>query len=410
MTSERSGVAPRDLWLDVTSLSSHAGSVTGIERTVAGVARALRARAAATPARYCTFQKKRGFFELDPRDLDELLASLAAGRGKARKKTGWDRVESRLRKRFAREPEAVAPFARGDVLLNLGFSTYQQRHRDLVSRLFAATGVHYVGFVYDLLMSRFPEWWEPEQQRHTDEWFRFTGREARLVLCCSEATRRDAAWFFERERIDGVALRSVRLADDFAPVAAAPGGAAPARPFVLYVSTIEVRKNHRLLFQVWKRLLEAHGPESVPDLICVGRKGWLVDDFLTELRNANHLGGRIQLRHDVGDAELAQLYAACLFTVYPSIAEGWGLPVAESLAHGKFCVASGASSLPEVGGDLVAYHDPFDLAAAHAAIERAIYDPAHRAEREAAIRAGYRARSWAACTDEILAAIGTLDA
>src|SRR5262249_24088203 len=51
-----------------------------------------------------------------------------------------------------------------------------------------------------------------------------------------------------------------------------------ARPFVLFVSTLEVRKNHRLLFQVWRRLLAAHGAERVPDLVFVGKRGWLVDD------------------------------------------------------------------------------------------------------------------------------------
>ena len=397
------------LWYDMTSLRNHGGAVTGIQRAIMGVAGALRE--ARVPVRYCAFRKKLGFHEMDAASVDERLADLATGRAQPTDKprTAMGRVQRRLRRRFVGKDEANIPFAAGDVLLNLGFSTYQQRHRDLVARIFESSGVRYVGFIYDLLMSRFPEWWEPEQQQHTAEWFHFTGRRAELVLCCSEATRRDAVWFFDRERIAPVALRTVRLADQLQQtVLAERTRDASARPFVLYVSTIEVRKNHRLLFQVWKRLLERHDPAAVPDLVFVGRKGWLVDDFLTELRNADHLGGRIQLRHGVGDAELAQLYADCLFTVYPSIAEGWGLPVAESLAHGKYCVASGTSSLPEVGGALVDYHDPFDVAGAHALIEHAIYDPAFRAERERAIQSGYRARTWSECAGEILDVLAPL--
>jgi hypothetical protein len=82
--------------------------------------------------------------------------------------------------------------------------------------------------------------------------------------------------------------------------------------------------------------------------------------------------------------------------------------VAESLARGKYCVASGTSSLPEIGGDLVDYHDPFDVPGALALIERAIYEPGWREAREHAIRAGFRTQSWRQCREEIEAALEPL--
>ena len=63
---------------------------------------------------------------------------------------------------------------------------------------------------------------------------------------------------------------------------------------------------------------------------------------------------------NVTDTELSDLYRGALFTVYPSFYEGWGLPVAESLAFGKFCLASTAPSLREVGKDWIEYLDPHD--------------------------------------------------
>src|SRR5262249_50214974 len=91
-----------------------------------------------------------------------------------------------------------------------------------------------------------------------------------------------------------------------------------------------------------------------------------------------------------------------------SIAEGWGLPVAESLSVGKYCVASGTSSLREVGGDLLDYHDPFDLDEAVRLIERAAFDPEFLARKEAAIRERFRDTGWNACGDAIAAAVAPL--
>jgi glycosyltransferase involved in cell wall biosynthesis len=96
-----------------------------------------------------------------------------------------------------------------------------------------------------------------------------------------------------------------------------------------------------------------------------------------------------------------------LFTVFPSLCEGWGLPIAESLMHGKFCVASNRTSIPEVGGDLVDYFDPSDEADALAKIERLLLDPDYLAAREARLKSEYRPRSWADCVHTL---IGTLDA
>lgn len=172
--------------------------------------------------------------------------------------------------------------------------------------------------------------------------------------------------------------------------------------FVLVVSTIEVRKNHRMLVRIWQRLVEKHGAARIPDLIFAGQIGWMVDDLLAELAACNYLDGKIRLVHGLSDAELRQAYRSCLFTVFPSLCEGWGLPIAESLVQGKFCVASNRTSIPEVGGDFVDYFDPTDDDDALAKIERLLFDPVYLAAREARLQAEYRPRSWADCVHALL--------
>jgi glycosyltransferase involved in cell wall biosynthesis len=190
------------------------------------------------------------------------------------------------------------------------------------------------------------------------------------------------------------------------PAAESQGAPRIPQPYVLFVSTIEIRKNHRLLVRVWRRLMERHGASAVPVLVFAGQIGWLVDDLLAELSASDHLGGKIVLLPGLSDAELRQAYRGCLFTVFPSLCEGWGLPVAESLAQGKFCVASNRTSIPEVGGDLIDYFDPANDDDALAKIERVMLDPVYLAAREARLRAEYRPRSWSDC---VRALIGKLE-
>ena len=175
--------------------------------------------------------------------------------------------------------------------------------------------------------------------------------------------------------------------------------------YVLFVATIEIRKNHRLLVRVWRRLLERHGADAVPVLIFAGQIGWMVDDLLEDLTQSNYLGGKIVLMPGLSDAELCQAYRSCLFTVFPSLCEGWGLPIAESLAHGKFCVASNRAPIPEVVGDFIDYFDPSDDDDALAKIER-LLDPGYLTAREARLRAEYHPRTWADCVHGL---IGKLD-
>lgn len=181
-------------------------------------------------------------------------------------------------------------------------------------------------------------------------------------------------------------------------------------PFVLCVCTIEARKNHAYLFSIWQRMID--DGIAVPDLVFVGRPGWRVEDLMVDIENSNYLDGRLHILNGLSDDELARLYDQCLFTAFPSFVEGWGLPVGESLAHGKVCVASSTSSVPEVGGDHAVYVDPFDLENGYEIISDLIRNPEKLAAMEHELRASFKPRTWAdvghdffATTERLLASL-----
>lgn len=115
-------------------------------------------------------------------------------------------------------------------------------------------------------------------------------------------------------------------------------------PFVLYVSTFNHRKNHDFIVNVWRDLIQVHGSNMKKlgiKLVLVGEvqgeSKYGDAAFLECLRSVN-----VEVVHNVDDEQLSNLYARCLMTVYPSLQEGWGIPVQESLMHGKVCIVSSA--------------------------------------------------------------------
>ena len=167
------------------------------------------------------------------------------------------------------------------------------------------------------------------------------------------------------------------------------------RPYALLVGTVEARKNHLLALKGWQRLVERHGPDAVPDLVCIGRLGWHADEFLEQYVATQGLSGKVSLlSNSVSDVDLARFYAHAEFTVYPSRYEGWGLPVSESLAFGKVAITANNSSLPEAGGELASYFMSDDVDDFVRVVEIEGLDVAARATREARIAAEFRDLTW----------------
>lgn len=256
---------------------------------------------------------------------------------------------------------AEAPFATGDRFVSLGLD-WDTLDQTVLYRLKRQHRLDVTLMCYDVIPALFPHLVVLPPGNFA-AYIADAAWCADRFVCISERTRRDLRALLTHLGAPVPRCEVVRLGSDVAHGVAARPPAGPVgedgRPFVLFVSTIERRKNHEVLYRAWLRLRERG---LVPHrLVFVGMPGWGVTDLMNDLRLDPRVQDDIVMLSRVDDAELAWLYRNCAFTVFPSLYEGWGLPVAESLAWGKFCLASNVASLPEVGGDLIEYLDPWDL-------------------------------------------------
>ena len=228
---------------------------------------------------------------------------------------------------------------------------------------------------------------------------------ATMVIADSESTRRD---LLARYGVPPDNVRVVPLGVEpiFAPVP--PTEARPVvaerygftAPYLLFVGTLEPRKNLRGLVAAYRALLQRRA--DLPTLAIAGGEGWWYDD-LYRLIKREGLAGRVRFLGRVPDADLPALYSGSAVFAYPSLYEGFGLPPLEALACGTPVVCSNRSSLPEVVGDAALLVEPTDVGALAGALERLLDDEPLRRELRARGLARAAQFTWARTATETLA-------
>ncbi|MBU2383450.1 MAG: glycosyltransferase family 4 protein, partial [Alphaproteobacteria bacterium] len=397
---------------DLIGYFAHSRLPTGIQRVQIEVLSALLIDPVAEPrTSVCAFDEGRDDWVEIPPDLFLDLAEAALAGGDLAE-PGWRMRLAALRTELALAPALAFP--PGAWLITLGTSWWLQNYFLKVREAKRRFGVRYVPFVHDMIPVMVPEHCVQPLVRDFVSWALGVFAHADAFLTNSEASRADLQAVARRLGVEVPADRArvIRLDADFRKPARGdegqgaldrrgltPGG------FMLFVSTIESRKNHVEVLAALQRMLAAHGPERTPKLVCVGGRGWLNDAVFARLRSDPALARHVLMLTGVPDAELDALYRSCRFTLYPSLYEGWGLPVTESLSHGKVVLASNRSSVPEAGGDLAVYFQPGDLDGLTEAMERLSFDDAWRELLERRIRERFRPRPWHALGRDMLAAV-----
>ena len=239
--------------------------------------------------------------------------------------------------------------------------------------------------IYDLIPYRYPQYCIDSLTKKFNIFLNRSRSFASQYICISEATRNDLLDYLSDFNSD-MPVKSWPLAHEFEGYernekcleSIQPEHLKKVqRPFVLCVGTIEVRKNGVALLKVWQRLLKELG-DKTPQLVFAGKYGWKIEAFKKLLQEDLSLQQAVTIIPQATDADLAVLYQNCLFFVYPSLVEGWGLPVGEAAWFGKYSVVSSSSSLPEVCGDVVDYVAPENIDGWLDSIKRAILEKEYR--------------------------------
>lgn len=413
------------LHFDITDLFEflvHHREVSGIQRVQCGyLANALAAPGEGFAIRVCA--QPRGahrYVEIGRDTIEAILAGIEGRR--AMSDAAWRRYIEAARLGAGTEPD----FRPGDIILTTGAPWVYEEYYRAIRQAKHEHGVRYFQISYDLI---------PVVQPETAALGiigGFTSSIAGMLECA------DHILAISRHTQRDLLQTCLALGRSCPPVTVIPMGATltylddampepePATAtatdeepsprelfddYVLCVGTIEPRKNHAYLHAIWKRMLEKRTqPGAVPKLVCVGRMGWHMESFERLLKASNHLDGHFVHLTEIGDAMLARLYRDCLFTVFPSLYEGWGLPVAESLLFGKLCVCSNTSSMPEVGGEWAVYLDPHNVNDGESVIAGLLDDPDRIALLERKLHKGYRPITWRSATQTLLATVATAHA
>ena len=335
-----------------------------------------------------------------PRSLFERLAALSR-EGTSTADPAWRAALAAVQEVLHDGPPLG--FAPGCSLVNLGTSWWIPDYLRVVRDAKARHGLRYIPFIHDCIPLLVPEHCAATLVDDFARWFAALCLHADAVLTNSTCTREDF-----------IRLQRQLLPDQLIPCYPVPlnaadlHAAAPSpvrRPYVLFVGTVESRKNHLLAFGAWLALLRRHGAEAVPDLVCVGKRGWLAEAALRLHQNSAALRAKVHLLHGVADAELETLYRGCLFTLYNSFYEGWGLPVTESLAYGKVPLVPDHSSLREAGGTGAVYFTPQSEPDLIQKLEQLLFEPGFLSAQEARVAAAPPPRAWAAVAAQVLDAV-----
>ena len=259
-------------------------------------------------------------------------------------------------------------------------------------RLHAAIARRRVITIHDLTYKRFPELLQKETLDNLERQMKREIAQADAIVCVSESTRRDLLHFYDVDPSRAFAIQS-GIAP---PRAYAPVEGLPSR-YILFVSTIEPRKNLGVLLDAYERVRSSH-----PDvaLVVVGKVGWKSESLIPRLRRP----GIVHLDY-LDPARLASVYRDATVFVMPSIYEGFGFPLLEAMTLGVPSIAARSSSLPEIGGDAALYFEPSDARALEAHLGRLLNDEALRADMATRGRAQAAKFSWARAADKTLAVL-----
>lgn len=261
-----------------------------------------------------------------------------------------------IRHLIAMRPRPVPRAAGPRVYLQV--SPHHLDDHEQVGAILRAEGARFVTLVHDVIPLTHPEFARPQGAVEHRKRVRTIDAYARGIIGNSQATI-DALAPHMAHGLEGRAVRVAHFGADAPDRFATSAYAMPERPYFVYIATIEPRKNHLLLLNLWRRLVERHG-DAAPVLMLVGRRGWENENVIDILERAEALKGHVIEAGELSDRQMDELVAGARAMLMPSFEEGFGMPVIEALSAGVPVICSDIAAHREVGGPVPDYLDPLD--------------------------------------------------
>lgn len=296
---------------------------------------------------------------------------------------------------FKEENTCEQHFGKNDVYITMGLD-WDQKNYEQLYEIKKATGFKVITFCYDLIPVLFPHYCVGDVAAKFAKYFVSLAWISDHVFCISRNTQKD---FIKLLNDLGSIIPSSSVVNlgcnivNYDENKLSPEiTSITNKKYILYVSTMDRRKNHEVIYRALTRIADDGG--CIPSVVFAGMHGWGITDLMKDIELDPRTKGFIKILNNVNDDELIALYKNAQFTVYPSLYEGWGLPVAESLAHGKYCLSSNSSSLPEVGSNLIEYLDPYDVSGWARRLEELTKNKDFILKMEKLIQKTYKPITW----------------
>lgn len=323
-------------------------------------------------------------------------------------------LEKRLGVRFHTAPANIQPpepfsvLPADSTLAILGNSWDTPQTADLCIR-HRQQGGRVSHMIYDIIPFTHPELHGQDVTGPFNNWLEKTTRYVDTYICASHNTAQDVRSFLTG-RTHSAHVKVAPLAHEFQGYprhdtsmlhSAVLPQALRGKEYVLCVGSLEIRKNGAALLRAWQKVHQTLGA-TTPLLVFAGKRAWALGEFNKALADMAEAARYVHILESPSDAQLAALYQGCLFTAYPSLYEGWGLPVGEGAWFDKYGVVSQTSSVPEVCGPLMDYVDPTDIADIATKLLTPLRDRGYLARRSEAVRAS-TLRTWDDVADNVYA-------
>ena len=308
-------------------------------------------------------------------------------------------------------PATAIHFDPGSVLVSMG-NSWDYLDYTTLHRICRNDGVRFVSVIYDVIAMQHPHTTPGLPHVYHRHWIELGHYAAHLLAISQFSIDQYATYIGEPNDLHpptSYAILPSFLRDRAGEIGESAVPQLLGRRFVVFCSTIETRKNHQLLLQLWDRLRLEFSPDQLPILVFVGKWGWGTETVRLLSERNFRLRSHLLILDRVSDAELIWIYRHARYTVFPSLSEGYGLAAAESLSFGTPVITSDCAALIEATEGLMPAYDPLDFFGWLEEMRRLIQNDARLDDLRSAA-ACYRGPPYEAFADAIRAIAAAVSA